>query len=317
MSTIISCPLCNQPNFDSIDSLRIYLLRVAHQPLNCPICNEVQLGLDKLTIHVLSHVIASPPPISKLENINFSADHNNILRSTSMPDKSNEHLVQHSNSSSLEASIQPCTFCGCSFRSLELRQMHLELVHEIRSPQPSTINPASHSSEENSTNHSFECDLCRRRFKMKGSLRLHRRMVHGIIADNTQETAIESSTSVEYKMKSERNVSSESETPVANEKPFECDVCSKCFTTKYFLRKHKRLHTGEMPYVCEICNRTFTFQQSYHRHLSYHSDERPHICSICGRAFKELSTLHNHERIHSGEKPFKCDICGELNGRIN
>lgn len=24
-----------------------------------------------------------------------------------------------------------------------------------------------------------------------------------------------------------------------------CDVCTKSFTTKYFLKKHKRLHTGE------------------------------------------------------------------------
>ncbi|XP_058974089.1 zinc finger protein 271 [Musca domestica] len=96
-----------------------------------------------------------------------------------------------------------------------------------------------------------------------------------------------------------------------NPKIWECDVCSKAFTTKYFLKKHKRLHTGEMPYTCETCGRSFTFQQSYHKHLLYHSDEKKHVCGTCGRAFKELSTLHNHERIHSGEKPFKCDVCGK------
>ncbi|XP_039452122.1 zinc finger protein Xfin [Culex pipiens pallens] len=94
-------------------------------------------------------------------------------------------------------------------------------------------------------------------------------------------------------------------------KQWECDVCKKSFTTKYFLKKHKRLHTGEMPYSCKICFKSFTFQQSYHKHLLYHSDDKPHVCSQCGRAFKELSTLHNHERIHSGEKPFSCETCGK------
>ncbi|XP_068153469.1 zinc finger protein ZFP2 [Drosophila tropicalis] len=98
---------------------------------------------------------------------------------------------------------------------------------------------------------------------------------------------------------------------VVTPKVWECDVCTKSFTTKYFLKKHKRLHTGEMPYTCEICARTFTFQQSYHKHLLYHSEVKPHVCSVCGRAFKELSTLHNHQRIHSGEKPFKCEVCGK------
>lgn len=28
-------------------------------------------------------------------------------------------------------------------------------------------------------------------------------------------------------------------------KQWECDICSKMFTTKYFLKKHKRLHTGK------------------------------------------------------------------------
>ncbi|XP_058116990.1 zinc finger protein Xfin [Anopheles ziemanni] len=96
-----------------------------------------------------------------------------------------------------------------------------------------------------------------------------------------------------------------------NPKQWECDVCRKTFTTKYFLKKHNRLHTGEMPYTCGICNKSFTFQQSYHKHLLYHSDEKPHVCSVCNRAFKELSTLHNHERIHSGEKPFACETCGK------
>lgn len=94
-------------------------------------------------------------------------------------------------------------------------------------------------------------------------------------------------------------------------------MCTKMFTTKYFLKKHKRLHSGEMPYKCNLCDKTFTFQQSYHKHRMYHKDEKPHTCVTCGRSFKELSTLHNHERIHTGEKPFACETCGIINLKLN
>ena len=94
-------------------------------------------------------------------------------------------------------------------------------------------------------------------------------------------------------------------------KLWDCSDCGKKFTTKYFLKKHRRLHTGETPYSCNLCGKTFSFQQSYHKHMLYHTDEKPYSCSTCGRSFKELSTLQNHERIHSGERPFVCETCGK------
>ncbi len=34
--------------------------------------------------------------------------------------------------------------------------------------------------------------------------------------------------------------------PVNNSKHWECEICHKSFTTKYFLKKHNRLHTGTL-----------------------------------------------------------------------
>jgi len=53
----LACPLCSQPGFLTIDALRAGLVSVATRPLICPVCNEVLLGIDKLTIHLFGHTI--------------------------------------------------------------------------------------------------------------------------------------------------------------------------------------------------------------------------------------------------------------------
>lgn len=54
---LLACPLCSQPGFQTLDALRAGLVSVATRPLACPVCNEVLLGIDKLTIHLFGHSI--------------------------------------------------------------------------------------------------------------------------------------------------------------------------------------------------------------------------------------------------------------------
>ncbi|XP_012262237.2 zinc finger protein 267 [Athalia rosae] len=54
---LLACPLCSQPAFLTLDALRSGLISVATRPLACPVCNEILLGVDKLTIHLFSHTI--------------------------------------------------------------------------------------------------------------------------------------------------------------------------------------------------------------------------------------------------------------------
>lgn len=39
------------------------------------------------------------------------------------------------------------------------------------------------------------------------------------------------------------------------EKPYECEICGKCFRVSYCLTIHMRTHTDARPYVCPHCNK--------------------------------------------------------------
>lgn len=55
--SLVSCPLCCQPTFSSTNALCLSLISIVSKCLNCPLCEEVLRGLDKLTIHLLSHLL--------------------------------------------------------------------------------------------------------------------------------------------------------------------------------------------------------------------------------------------------------------------
>ncbi|CAL7950022.1 unnamed protein product [Xylocopa violacea] len=213
--------------------------------------------------------------------------------------------------SSTREKAERCNICGFHFPDNNILLLHKQLVHMINEKDMDVI-------PENLLKN-YSCHLCSKVFKMRGSLMVHMRVAHtgynlGSLAKGEQMELIfnenkYSCPTCGKKFKKEQHVMQHLKTHEA--KQWECDICNKMFTTKYFLKKHKRLHSGEMPYKCSICNKTFTFQQSYHKHRLYHKDDKPHTCTTCGRSFKELSTLHNHERIHTGEKPFACETCGK------
>ncbi|CAH1643333.1 unnamed protein product [Spodoptera littoralis] len=342
----LSCPVCSHNGvFESVQSLRDRLIHVSTNKLLCPVCQEEVFGLDKLTIHLFSHVKIlttkgkendkllvpdeKPSPekqvitqqkkmkTSVVKNKTPSSTTNapvkfvkiypklpvvsvntvpviDISRRTDSAQGSEPMFVK--TETALVQTNTTCNICGLQFIDANILRMHRCLIHNI-------------DENSNQTFTRYHCHLCPKNFKMRGSLMVHLRVAHfGFLSgnsnsDNTKDKCSEgNSEQPDDKLSNlERN----------DNKQWQCEVCRKCFTTKYFLKKHKRLHTGETPYACAQCNKTFTFQQSYHKHLLYHNDEKPHTCTYCGRAFKELSTLHNHQRIHTGEKPFSCETCGK------
>ncbi|CAL4173875.1 unnamed protein product, partial [Meganyctiphanes norvegica] len=53
------------------------------------------------------------------------------------------------------------------------------------------------------------------------------------------------------------------------EKPYECSLCNKCFSTKGYMERHKRTHTEVKWKQCRWCGKRFTLSDfEKHREVS-------------------------------------------------
>ena len=98
---------------------------------------------------------------------------------------------------------------------------------------------------------------------------------------------------------------------LSGEGPYSCEVCSKVFSKKRSLIKHKHIHSGVRRYNCDVCNKVFKQQSHLTSHLRIHSGERPYTCEVCNKTFTVSSSLRRHQKIHSGERPYTCDVCNK------
>lgn len=299
MCSDLVCPLCSTSTFPDIESFKLNLIKVNSKPIKCPLCAEILLGLDKLTIHLFGHSLPLPceaemiiKPLPQDDETPQKAQ-----KKISTPKQSRIKLVKMTSSSS--SSLSPsspqkastdenfrCEICGFLFFEEQLLNLHLNLVHNF-TPNGNNGSDEQFQLVQSSGNASeirkWNCHLCGKHFKMKGALRIHIRVAHVRFHDQNQRqiniadflrsqksidmctkqaemlslqdpyspqnspqyTAVSSPAAVSSPLNHELQQQLKvAEGVTKNLKTFQCDECLKNFTTKYFLKKHKRLHTG-------------------------------------------------------------------------
>ena len=97
-------------------------------------------------------------------------------------------------------------------------------------------------------------------------------------------------------------------------KDYECQTCSKSFSTAQYLKKHiYTVHEGHKDYKCKSCGKSFTTPQRLKIHLhTIHEGHKDYKCDSCGKAFSSAQYLKIHIRtVHEGHKDYKCESCGK------
>ncbi|XP_026061206.1 zinc finger protein with KRAB and SCAN domains 1-like [Carassius auratus] len=93
-------------------------------------------------------------------------------------------------------------------------------------------------------------------------------------------------------------------TPSAAERSSRCPQCGKTFTTRFYLKIHQRIHTGERPYTCPQCGKGFYCNSHLISHQRSHTGEKPYSCEECGKSYSHLNSLKLHQRSHTEEEAY-------------
>ncbi|KAF6720280.1 Zinc finger and BTB domain-containing protein 41 [Oryzias melastigma] len=114
------------------------------------------------------------------------------------------------------------------------------------------------------------------------------------------------------------------------EKPFQCDVCLQCYSTKSNLNVHKKKHTSDASFPkkehkCPFCNKLHASKKTLAKHVRrFHPDCTQEFlnkrkrksasweCSICSKTFSRKPHLQEHMILHTQDRPFKCSFCDEF-----
>ena len=77
---------------------------------------------------------------------------------------------------------------------------------------------------------------------------------------------------------------------------FICLVCDKMYTSRYNIRMHMNLHSGNNVHKCRFCNKTFGHKHVFDSHVRTHTGERPFSCGKCDRRFGDRSNCSSHRK---------------------
>ena len=93
------------------------------------------------------------------------------------------------------------------------------------------------------------------------------------------------------------------------EKPSECSVCARVFTTQRSMQRHHKIVHELHQVECEECGRKFSGRDSLKQHINSFHRKIKFKCDICGIELKDKGSIKKHKiREHPPPKCMSCNI---------
>ena len=220
--------------------------------VKCPACEKFFKGAENLTSHKLSvHTTEKPHkclicpklfPTRNERNMHARIHLEQILHCSicnkQCPNKPS--LVRHTRSVHNRDTFD-CQICGQKFRSAGGFKYH-NIQHE-----------------ENQTE-KFGCDLCGDQFTTKGYIKMHKDAQHKQITHTCPTCGFK----LKYKIQLKLHMETHNE---SGNKNVECDVCDDKFSTRAYMKLHKKSRHMGFTHDCIQCDVKFLWKVSLASHI--------------------------------------------------
>ena len=132
----------------------------------------------------------------------------------------------------------------------------------------------------------YDCDLCDKKFKTKGTVQTHKARIHSTVM------------------------------------PFKCSKCEKRFKDQGSCRRHEandsvhiRMENAKLnpSLICNICGKEYERSRRWclDQHLLTHLSNKKFSCDNCGQFYRQKAYLQTHMQVCLDSKGESCEECNE------
>jgi KRAB domain-containing zinc finger protein len=206
-----------------------------------------------------------------------------------------------------------CEFCHKLVNCTHI-VAHIRQAHNTQRPHHCEICKKAFKSKRTLKNHcqnvhfkKHTCEICEKKFKSRSQLNDHKLRHHG--SGQVQRFKCSFCSIIKLSQKT-LNMHVKSMHADGKVKEFVCDYDGKVLLNKQLLYQHMLSHKSTM--TCHICQKIIKVRSKYD-HMKLHTIKEKQInCQLCPKMFRTEENLKSHMRNH--DRRFGCETCGKTFG---